>query len=151
VITPATPKTYRYWRVDLIDAANPDGYIEVGRLFAGSAWSPTYNAQYGAMLGYEDRDQVTEMDSGSEYSRKRPAPRIASFTFQGLTDSEAIGTVIDMQRRLGSSGEVLYEWDPADTTYAPTRRFLGRLRRCDPLNAAFLNRHLAEFEVKELL
>ncbi len=151
LIVPSSTQTYRYWRLDLTDAANPDGYIELGRLFAGSAWSPAMNAEYGASLGFVDRDQVVEMDSGSEYTRKRQAPRLASFRFPFLTDAEAIGTVIDMQRRLGSSGEVLYEWDPADTTYAPTRRFLGRLQRCDPLSAAFLGRHLAEFEVKELL
>lgn len=142
---------YRYWRVDLIDAANPDGYLELGRVFGGSAWSPTINAVFGATLGYEDRDVVTEMDSGSEYMRKRPAPRVAQFALPAATDAEAMRTLLDMQRRQGSSGEVLFEWDSADTTYAPDRRFLARLRQVSPLQAIFVDRWGAEFQVKELL
>lgn len=149
VLAPAS--TYRYWRLDLIDAANPDGYLEVGRLFGGSAWSPTINAIYGASLGYEDRDVVTEMDSGSEYTRKRNAPRVAQFALPALSDAEALLTVLEMQRRLGSTGEVLYEYDPADTTYAPMRRYLARLRKVSPLRAQFVDRWEAEFEAKELL
>lgn len=149
VLAPAA--TYRYWRLDLIDAANPDGYIEVGRLFGGSAWSPTINAIYGAGIAYESRDVVTEMDSGSEYTRARPAPRVVQFALPGLTDSETISTVLDMQRRQGSSGEVLFEFDPADTLYAPTRRFLARLRRVSPLRAIFVDRWECDIEVKELL
>jgi hypothetical protein len=151
VIVPSPEQTYRYWRVDLIDAANPDGYLEVGRLFGGSAWSPAYNAVYGASIGYEDRDVIAEMDSGSEYVRKRNAPRVTQFALPALSDSETLLTVLEMQRRLGSTGEVLYEFDPADTTYAPMRRYLARLRKVSPLKAAFLDRWEAEFEAKELL
>jgi hypothetical protein len=151
VIVPSPEQTYRYWRVDLIDAANPDGYIEVGRLFGGSAWSPAYNAVYGASIGYEDRDVIAEMDSGSEYVRKRNAPRVTQFALPALSDSETLLTVLEMQRRLGSTGEVLYEFDPADTTYAPMRRYLARLRKVSPLKAAFLDRWEAEFEARELL
>ncbi len=149
VLAPAA--TYRYWRFDMIDAANPDGYLEVGRLFGGAAWSPSVNAVYGASLGYEDRDVVTEMDSGSEYTRKRNAPRVAQFALPALSDAEALLTVLEMQRRLGSTGEVLYEYDPADTTYAPMRRYLARLRKVSPLRAQFVDRWEAEFEAKELL
>jgi hypothetical protein len=146
-----TSTAYRYWRIDLVDAANPAGYIELGRLFGGSAWSPTINAEFGASIGYEDRDVVTEMDSGSEYMRKRPAPRVAQFALPAASDAEAMRTLLDMQRRQGSSGEVLFEWDSADTTYAPDRRFLARLRQVSPLQAIFVDRWGAEFQVRELL
>ncbi|CDG82097.1 hypothetical protein [Janthinobacterium agaricidamnosum] len=38
--------------IELADADNPDGYIEASRLFAGSYWSPHYNADDGAALSY---------------------------------------------------------------------------------------------------
>ena len=151
VITPATPQTYRYWRLDLVDAANPAGYLQAGRVFGGSAWLPRYGAVYGASLGYESRDQITEMDSGSEYMRSRQAPRVAQFSLPFLSDAEAVGTVLDMQRRLGSSGEVLFEWSRQDAAMAPARRFLARLRRADPLTAEFFDGNAAQFEARELL
>lgn len=151
VIAPATPQTYRYWRLDLVDAANPAGYLQAGRVFGGSAWLPQYGAVYGASLGYESRDQITEMDSGSEYMRSRQAPRVAQFSLPFLSDAEAVGIVLDMQRRLGSSGEVLFEWSRQDAAMAPARRFLARLRRADPLTAEFFDGNAAQFEARELL
>jgi hypothetical protein len=34
-------ETFRWWRITFADAANPDGYIEVGRIKAGEYYEPT--------------------------------------------------------------------------------------------------------------
>jgi len=39
-----TAKTYQWWRLTIVDASNPDGYIELGRLFCGSYDAPERQA-----------------------------------------------------------------------------------------------------------
>jgi len=42
----------RRLEVHIFDLNNPDTYIEVGRLIAGSVWSPTYNFNFGHSVTY---------------------------------------------------------------------------------------------------
>jgi len=39
----AAPLTYRYWRLSVTDAANPDGFLEIGELYIGSYLELTRN------------------------------------------------------------------------------------------------------------
>lgn len=150
-IIPTSPQTYRYWRIDIDDDTNTDGYIELGRVFMGSLWQPGINMVYGASLHYEPRDQVSETRSGAEYFDELNGYRVARFRLQAATEGEAVLTLMRMQRQLGSSGELFFVWDDDDTTYAPERTFLGRMRALSPITAARWSEFEAEFDIKELL
>ena len=39
----ASTQTFRWWRLTIADAANPDGVIKIGRPFLGSYFEPTWN------------------------------------------------------------------------------------------------------------
>lgn len=147
---PASPQTYQFWRIDLDDEDNP-APVELGRVFIGSKWQPQVNAVYGAAIGYEQRSTIVENDSGAEDFVARPAPRIVSIGFPALTDAEGLGQLLELVRRLGSTGEVLWQWDPSDTRYLPLRTFLARIRAASPLTAQFVDRHSVELEIKEIL
>lgn len=148
---PTTPQTYQYWRVDISDTSNADGYIEMGRVFMGSLWQPGINMVYGASLHYEPRDEMTETRSGAEYFDERDGYRVARFRLQAATEGEAVLTIQRMQRQLGLSGELFFVWDDDDTTYKPERTFLGRMRSVSPITAARWSEFEAEFDIKELL
>lgn len=150
-IIPTTPQTYRYWRIDIDDDTNPDGYIELGRVFMGSLWQPGINMVYGASLHYEARDEAGETRSGAEYFDEREGFRVARFRLQAATEGEAVLTLMRMQRQLGTSGELFFVWDDDDTTYAPERTFLGRMRAVSPITAARWSEFEAEFDIKEML
>lgn len=141
----------RYVRVEIDDEDNADGYVQIGRAFAASAWQPTRNMVYGASLGFIDRTVVQEARSGAESFDVRPSPRIARFGLEAMDEDQAMALAFEIQRRLGTSGEILFVWDPSDTVNAIRRQFLGRLRVLNAIENAGPDRWRSPFEIKELL
>jgi hypothetical protein len=43
----STATMKHYWRLSVIDAANPDGYISIGEIFLGTYFAPTENFDFG--------------------------------------------------------------------------------------------------------
>lgn len=148
----ATPQTYQYWRCDITDTANTDGYVQIGRLMvADTAFQPTYNASYGANIQWVDRAIVSEADSGAEYAYARPGYRVFKCATDWLTEVEAMTKVLEMQRTLGTTGELYVMFDPADTTYLPNRSFLARMRSLGALETPLYGFWRTGWEFKELL
>lgn len=141
----------QYLLFELFDTSNPDGYVQAGRLFMGSGWTPAVNMQYGASLSYESRDEIDEADSGAEFFNARPAPRIAQFELGFMTQDEGMGRAFDMQRIVGTTGEVLFIWNQEDTLHFLRRTFLARLRSLSPIEQNYFDNFRTTHEVKELL
>jgi hypothetical protein len=148
-IAPAA--TASWWCVELSDDTNPAGYVELGRIFLGERWRPQYGALSGATLGYLDRATITEADSGAEYTVTRPLPRVAAVELVFRSESDAMTRGLEIQRQLGTTGELLFAWDDADSEFQPARTFLARLRTLQPITCLYRGHWRAEFEVKELL
>lgn len=144
-------RTHQWWRIDLSDPSNSSGFVQLGRVFMGSMWKPTNGMATGASLGYESRSTTTEADDGAEYHTERRGPRVAQFRLEAQTQSDAMFNVLEMQRQLGATGELLFMWDSTDTTYQPLRTFMGRLRTLSPLTAINSNLWSCGIEVKERL
>lgn len=146
-----TSPTYQYWRIDLSDPTNAAGYVQIGRVFMGSSWAPEFGLLTGATIGYESRSVTTEADDGAEYHDEKRSPLVVRFNLEAQSQNEAMLKILEMQRQLGTTGELLFIWDTADSLYAPYRTFLGRLRSLTPLTAINRNLWSAAFEVKEAL
>ena len=144
-------QSYQYWRTDLIDPTNTAGYVQLGRVFMGSSWAPDHGMLTGASIGYESRSVTTEADDGAEYHDEKRSPLVVRFNLEAQSQNEAMLKILEMQRTLGTTGELLFIWDSADTLYAPYRTFLGRLRSLTPITAINSNLWSAAFEVKEAL
>ena len=141
----------RYWRIEMFDASNANGYVEVGRLFMADGWQPAKNMSYGASLAWEDRSEVQEALSGTEYFDTRTPYRVARIQINWMDEDEAMGNAFELQRRAGISREVFFLWDPEDTAQAIRRQFMGRLRQLSPIEHPYLEVHKTSFEIKELL
>jgi hypothetical protein len=146
-----TPQTAQWWRFDVVDTANPAGFIELGRVFLGERWRPQYGALSGATLGYLDRATITEADSGAEYTVTRPLPRVSAVELVFRSEADAMTRGLEIQRQLGTTGELLFSWDDSDSQFQPARTFLARLRTLQPITCLYRGHWRAEFEVKELL
>lgn len=53
------------YRISVDDPSNPDGYMQIARIFAGIAYSPEYNPQYGLSLEWQDFAENRRTESGS--------------------------------------------------------------------------------------
>lgn len=147
----STPVNARYIRVELNDTANAAGYVQAGRVFAADGWQPVRNMVYGASLAWESRTEVQESLSGAEYFNLRTPVRVARFALDAMGQDEAMAGAFEIQRAMGVNDELLFIWDPDDTTHALRRQFLCRLRALSPIENPGPDRWKAPFEVKELL
>lgn len=144
-------QTLRFWKVEVLDGTNPDGYVHIGRLFMAAGWRPGRNFAYGNELVYEDPTPIEASLSGAEFFDSRAKYRVFRFSLPALTDDEAYSRVLELQRLAGISGEVLLVPDSDDITRMPQRAFVGRLRSIGALAQQLPARQGATFEIKELL
>lgn len=139
----------RYWRIEIDDTTNAAGYVQVGRLFIGPAWQPTLNMSYGASVGWETDTEVQKALGGAEYFQRRTPYRVQKLVLGAMDGNEAMTRAFELQRRAGIDQEVLWIFDPSDTMHALRRRWLGRLRRLDPIEYPYCNTNKTAFEIKE--
>jgi hypothetical protein len=147
------PQIYqlRYWRLEIDDAANTAGYVQLGRVFLGEAWQPSKNASYGLSLGMETRTDVQESLSGAEYFQYRKPCRVTRFSLDYLSEDEGMANALEMDRRAGIDKEVFWIHDPDDTVHAIRRQFLGRFRQLSPVEFPYFQTNKKAYEIKELL
>ena len=146
-----TPTTSRYWRIEIDDQSNGDGYVQVGRLFIGDGWTPETNYDYGASEGFADDSQVEQAQGGTEYFDTRRKRRQHSYTLSNLSKEEAYTRALEMQRLLGTSAEMLVIPDPADAINGPRRNMVCRLQRLSPIAHTNFNRYQLSLVLQELL
>lgn len=141
----------RYWKIDIVDTANPAGYIQIGRLFIGQRFKPTFNCDWGVSLGVESTTEVLASLNGPEYFNDRPNRRTWRGSWANLTDSEAYRTFMTLQRNQDVSGEVYFFEDDEDTTNQDIRWFYARFRTLSTVEWPYVNRHSVGIEIGELL
>ncbi|WP_136419976.1 hypothetical protein [Herbaspirillum sp. ST 5-3] len=143
--------TTRWWEIDISDTTNADGYLQIGRLFLADTWQPAYNMSYGLSLRYEDQSQIETSLGGVDYFDGKTKYRITRFDLDWLSDEEAYTRIVEMQRMLGISGELLIVPDPDDVTNMPRRAYVGRLKSIGELVHDRFGNYRTAVEVKELI
>lgn len=108
-------KTARYVTVEISDEGNPDGYVQIGRLFAGGGFLPKYGADVGFEQGWIDLSTKDSSDLGSDWINAKRRIRSVRMVLSWLSPAEG-DAVHEMQRMLGTIDET-YFWpdinDPA--------------------------------------
>lgn len=142
----------RYWRIDIRDPLNADGWVQIGRLVIADTWVPEVNfTRSGASLGFDDRSLVMETLGGTEYFDERAKFRTQRLALDWLSEAEALNAQLDMQRLLGVTRELLVVPNPADRVNLPRTAFLARVQRLSPIERGTPGVFRTVIEVKELL
>lgn len=144
-------QTLQYWQIEIFDSGNSDGYIQIGRVFIGKAFTPSRNMGYGQTLGDTD-DSVFETSlTGEEFVDVRTTYRIHKFELPLLTKEEAYSYVMDIQRIAGTNKEVFLIGDYDDTNNLNRRSFLGRFKTLNPISQKTPTLYSCQFEIKEII
>lgn len=141
----------RYWRFEIDDTANSDGYVELARLFLASGYQPTINMSYGASLGWETDTSVEKSLSGAKFYDERAPRRVAQFVLENISQDEALSSPFEMNRQLGVSRQLLFIMDPDDTIHLHRRAFLATIRQLSPLEFPYFERNQMAFELEEVI
>jgi hypothetical protein len=148
---PSAAQTARYWRCEITDTANADGYVDVARVVIAGGFQPAVNLSYGATLGFETRTERLETDGGATLYRERPVRRVLTGVLEDMAEADAFGAWFRLQQREGTSGQLFVVFDPADTTYLHQRAFLATFGDLDPLANPYLSRWRNSFRLVEEL
>lgn len=126
-IYPATVSA-QYWQFDLANPNNPAGFIEVGRLFMGTAYIPSINyAPVNNKFGFEPFTSMQQAASGARYYNRRRSARTFEFAFPVMPHDEIHDDIYAVAAIAGIDGQVFVIPDPDDTGRLSQRSFLGTL------------------------
>jgi hypothetical protein len=135
-----TAYTARHVTIQISDVANPDGYVQIGRMFAGGGFVPTINASYGLQHGWRDLSSKEQSESGADWVTARRRLKRAQFVLEGLTEAEG-EQLHEMQRVIGTIDEALYVPDLSDIGGSQRYGFLGTLAEMSALEYPYYRRH----------
>lgn len=146
VYFPGETITARYWQFNI--ALDAGTYIDVGRAWAGEAWVPFRNIDYGWSEQWSDISVVTQSRrSGAEFVDTRPRQRAFSFGFSSLEQADAL-LAREMQRLAGVSGQVLCVIDPD----SPAKlSILGRASKVNPITQPHAILYSTAISIRESL
>jgi hypothetical protein len=135
--------------ITINDPGNPDGYVAVGRVFAGPAWRPATCVDWGMRIGLESRSEVSESLGGVEFFNKRRNRRTWSGTWGWLTADEAWDGLFAIQQQSDVWGEVAFIGDDAD----PRRdnAFLARFKELSAVEYPYPLINAMAVNVQEML
>lgn len=145
-------QTARYWSVEIDDTTNPDGFIQLSRLFLGRSWVPsTGEAPQGNSFGFRNKTLTETALSGSRQHGRRTNPRRISLSFAHLPRTEALSDGFTLVEESGFDREVLVIPDVDDLAYRQKRSILGTIIQTTLLSETFWERAGLGFQIEEEL
>lgn len=118
--------TARYVRIEISDATNPDGYIQIGRAPACPVLVPNYNDDLGRGSGFVDFNAFDVGEAGAEFARLGRKVKRESVSLSWLTEEEA-RFLRGISRQRGTDDDVLYVPDVGDAAAQQEYGFLARI------------------------
>lgn len=82
------PVAARSGILTIIDKENPDGYIEIGRIYCGDAFSPTINVDLGHSFSWDSDSEVLPTAGGTVHSIYSEVYRTLTFNMSHLTSAD---------------------------------------------------------------
>jgi len=142
----------RYWKVEIFDLDNTDGYVEMSRVSLWQAWQPLLNMNYGSTLGWETDTPSDQSLSGTSYFDRRDPKRVCNLTLEFIKYDVAITKPFEMARKLGKDGELFFVFDPDDSQGDMFRRsFLANMSELSPLEFPVYSYNTQVLSLKEIL
>ena len=136
----------------MTDAANPAGYVQIGRFMAGAAWSPRVNADYGASITWIDPSETKRTRGGRRIVLARPRFREFRLSFERLTKDEAFGVAFEIDRQLGKGGNFFVAFDPEEEGQFRFRRSIyASLVDSAPIATPFYENYTWNITAEELI
>jgi len=124
-------QTKRYWKIQVEDAGNPDGYIEIATIVLGKYLQLNCNYKFGYGRGREDFSILDYSDSMVLHAEPKSILFAGDYEFGSLDASSKDGVVL-LARECGIHKGFIVCFDPEN---ADTKSYWVRLTRVNlPIN-----------------
>lgn len=106
-------QTYRYWRLYIEDASNPDGYIELGRIFCGPYSSPDRHISAEYSWEQPSTSTIKSSSKGQKWVALAPFHLIFAVKFDDFGTAD-LAIYEAMRKRLGDAYAFFFCDDPTN-------------------------------------
>jgi hypothetical protein len=140
----------RYTTIDISDAANAAGYVQIGRLFVGSLFAPEIGADCRQLTSdwMPSLDTVERTETGADWVWRRRQLRKAAWAWTAMSGAEA-DALHEITRTHGTAAEVLYVPDVSDRMRTQLYGCLGLLRELTKIEYPYSHHRAAAMAVEE--
>lgn len=142
--------TARHITIEIRSPDNPDGYVQLGRVFAGSALSTAYGTAMGLQDGWRDLSTTDQSaESGALFAVKRRRLRTTSFVIPYISHIKA-AYFHDLQRMVGTTDEVLYIPSESNMDRSQRYGYLARLAELSPIDYPYFTGRSLPLKLEEI-
>lgn len=134
----ATPQTYRWWRFDWVDAANPLGYLDIARVYLSAALTIEPGVQIQSLGPIQNPVSLTSQ-GGDEYRVTRPIKNTMNLTIPYMSVEQALGGVFEIGRTRGTAKDIVVVWGSDVPGYLQQRTVYGLADEPYPLTMPTAN------------
>lgn len=121
------PVTATSLTVAIDDPDNPDGFVQAGMLFAGKAERPAINLADGFQLGFVEEATMRRTLAGTLVGRRHWRRRRIAGALRWQDRDDALCRWLELSRRAGRLGPVLFSLDPEGGIHRDRLTILGHL------------------------
>lgn len=130
----ATPTARQWWRLNITDAANPAGYMQLGRVILGGYFQPVTNWEVGFKRGISDKSIIQNSLNFVDHGVSKPLLDSREFTFPVLTAAE-LANWVTLYNTVGKTLPFVAVFDP--TANPNTETFYGKFKEDLALNNVY--------------
>ncbi|MAE21810.1 MAG: hypothetical protein CMK92_05205 [Pseudomonas sp.] len=98
--------------VQISDPTNPDGFLEIGRIYAGEYFEPKYNFDLGHAIRWESTTQQNPTAGGSVHTLETETYRVLDFSLSHLDEQERVD-LFEATRRVSNHRDIFVSLSPA--------------------------------------
>jgi hypothetical protein len=145
-----TAQSHRYWRVNVVDPANPNLYVELSKVILGKATQLSRAPDNGFSISYEDRSKVQETPYGHEYTDIYPIMLSGSFDYTALPYVD-VKTLQEVYNRVGNVTPICVVLDSAEALFDKDRMAIyGKLSGSNSYSHQVYNYFNSGLQVREI-
>jgi len=141
----------RFWKFEIEDSTNTDGFISIDDLHISSAFIPSTGISFGAVMGINSNSTSEESAGGVEAFDRENSGRYVEMEIGGLSVDEALTNVFDMQRKLDIDEDFYFVFDSDDTILSTRRSFVARFEQFNGQRFTHFDWVDSQFKIKEKL
>ena len=119
--------TARWARLEMRDAGNPDGFLEIGRLWLADPWIGRRNYAYGTALGFDDPSGQEAARGAQVHVFEEEGARVLDVPLPWVSENEVFGVIARLQRLVGRRKDVVLLLSPDDQTWRLEKTIIGTI------------------------
>lgn len=137
-----TPTLMRRVDLQISDAANVAGYVDLGRLVVADALQPSVAPQPGAVkFEFQSESTSAPSDGATKFYLEKARRRMCSMLLSYVPADESFANYYELIMRLGTTRQFMFVYDPTDTYHMSRRSFLAVLNTLGAMDFPFTGKN----------